>query len=107
MAAVVVTDQNFDQVVGKSQLPVVVDFWAQWCGPCVAAGSVIEELAEKYKDKVVVGKLNVDDNQATAAKFGVMSIPTVIGFKEGQEVSRKIGFGGKAVYENLIQELLK
>ena len=104
MATVVVTDENFDEVVGKS-LPVVVDFWAEWCGPCVAAGPVLEELAETYKGKVVIGKLNVDENQQKAAEFGVMSIPTVIGFKNGQEVERKIGFGGKANYEDLIKRV--
>ena len=107
MAAVTVTDQNFDEVVRLSRMPVVVDFWAEWCGPCKMAEPVIEELAETYKGKVVIGKLNVDENQQKAAEFGVMSIPTVIGFKQGREVSRKIGFGGKSGYESLIQELLQ
>lgn len=107
MSAVTVTDENFDEVVGKSQLPVVVDFWAAWCGPCRMAEPVIEELAETYKGKVVIGKLNVDENQQKAAQFGVMSIPTVIGFKAGQEVERKIGFGGKASYEELIKKIIE
>ncbi|OGY18052.1 MAG: thioredoxin [Candidatus Chisholmbacteria bacterium RIFCSPHIGHO2_01_FULL_48_12] len=105
MATVVVTDENFDEVVSKSQLPIVVDFWASWCGPCIAAEPIIEELAGAYAGKVVMGKLNVDENQAKAAEFGVMSIPTVIGFKNGQEVERKIGFGGKANYEDLIKRV--
>lgn len=105
MATVVVTDENFDEVVGKSQLPVVVDFWASWCTPCRLAEPVIEELAEAYKGRVVMGKLNVDENQQKAAQFGVMSIPTVIGFKAGQEVERKIGFVGKSGYEELIKRV--
>ncbi len=107
MATVVVTDENFDEVVGKSQLPVVVDFWAEWCGPCKMAEPVIEELSETYKGKAVIGKLNVDENQQKAAELGVMSIPTVIGFKAGQEVERKIGFGGKAGYSELLEKVLK
>ncbi len=107
MAAVTVTDQNFDEVVGKSKTPVVVDFWAEWCGPCKMAGPVIEELAETYKDKLVIGKMNVDENQTKPAEFGVMSIPTVIAFKDGKEVSRKIGFGGKSGYEELIKKVLE
>lgn len=105
MAVVTVTDQNFDEVVGKSELPVVVDFWANWCQPCLVAEPIIEELAEEYEGKVVIGKLNVDENPQKAAGFGVMSIPTVIGFKEGEEVERKIGFGGKAGYEELIKRV--
>ena len=106
MAAVTVTDQNFDEVVGKSDLPILVDFWAECCGPCQMAAPVIEELAQEHAGKVVIGKLNVDENQQKAAQLGVMSIPTVIGFKVGQEVERKIGFGGKEGYEELIKRLV-
>ena len=105
MAVVDVTDQNFDEVVGKSKLPVVVDFWAEWCQPCLMAAPVIEELAKQYEGKVVMAKFNVDENQEKSVQFGVMSIPTVIGFKNGQETDRKIGFGGKTGYEALIKKL--
>lgn len=100
------TDQNFAQQVLQSDKPVMVDFWATWCGPCVMAGPVVDELADEYKDKVIVGKLNVDQNQATAQQYGVMSIPTVIMFKEGKEVARKVGFAGKPMYEELIKQVV-
>ncbi len=101
----VFTDENFDQEVLKSDLPVMVDFWAPWCGPCQMAGPVIDELAEEYEGKVKIGKLNVDDNQQVAMKYGVMSIPTVILFKDGKEVGRKIGFAGKQMYEDLLSQI--
>lgn len=100
----VFTDDNFEEQVVKSDKPVMVDFWAPWCGPCQMAGPVVDELADEYKGKVAVGKLNVDDNQQTAGKYGVMSIPTVILFDKGKEVARKVGFAGKPMYESLLEQ---
>ncbi len=99
----VFTDDNFDDLVLKSDKPVMVDFWATWCGPCVMAGPVIDELATDYLGKTVIGKLDVDANQATAQKYNVMSIPTVVLFKDGKEVARKVGFAGRPMYENLLK----
>ncbi len=97
------TDQNFNDMVLKSDKPVMVDFWATWCGPCVMAGPVVDALADDYKGKIVIGKLDVDQNQETAGKYGVQSIPTVILFKDGKEIGRKVGFAGRPMYENLLK----
>lgn len=87
-----ITKDNFEEVVLKSQLPVLVDFWATWCGPCKMLGPVIEELSEELEGKAVFGKLNVDRQPELAMEFHVMSIPTLILFKNGQIADKKIGF---------------
>ena len=106
MSAQHFTDKDFEEKVLKSDKPVIVDFWAEWCGPCKLAGPIIEELSETYKDKVTVGKLDVDEQGETAMKYGVMSIPTVIAFKNGKEVERKVGYAGRGLYEDLIKKVL-
>ena len=98
-------DKNFDENVLKSTLPVLVDFGAPSCGPCQMAGLVIEELAKENEGKIKVGKVNVDESPQTAGKYGVMSIPTVIFFKEGKEVARKVGFEGKEAYLKIISNI--
>ena len=104
MPIVNVTDSDFDAQVLKNSLPVLVDFWAEWCQPCKAAGPILEEISEEYKDKIVIAKVNVDENNQMLAKYEVMSIPTVILFKNGQEVSRQTGFSGKEAYIELISK---
>ncbi|PIS14060.1 thioredoxin [Candidatus Shapirobacteria bacterium CG09_land_8_20_14_0_10_47_13] len=99
---IILTDQNFEAEVLKSDLPVLVDFWAPWCGPCQMAGPIIEELAAEYAGKVKVGKINIDENTQTPMKYGVMSIPTVMLFRAGQEVGKEVGFAGKEGYLKLI-----
>lgn len=89
-------DSNFDQIV-KTDKPVLVDFWAEWCGPCKMIGPIVEELAGDYDGKAVVAKLNVDENPQTAAKFGIRSIPTLLVFKNGQIVDKQIGAVPKSV----------
>lgn len=92
MSILTLTDANFESEVLKSKVPVFVDFWAPWCGPCQMMGPVVEELAEEYDaSKVKIGRLNVDDNQATAGEYQVLSIPTFLLFKNGQVVDKLIG----------------
>ena len=90
----------------KSGQPVVVDFWAEWCGPCRMLGPTIEQLSSEYEGKAVVGKLNVDQNQASAAEYGIRSIPTVLFFKDGQLVEKFTGLAEKKVYEEKINALV-
>ena len=89
MAHMDLTNKNFDSVIGNGV--TLVDFWADWCGPCKMQAPVIDELGEKYEGKVTVAKLNVDDEPSIAARFGVMSIPTLIVYREGEEVTRRVG----------------
>ena len=102
----VFTSANFDVDVLGSDIPVVVDFFATWCGPCRMMAPVIEELAEEYDGKVKIGKLDVDENSDIAARYGVMSIPTIILFKNGEVFSKSVGLQDKEVLENAIKEML-
>jgi len=92
----ILTDSNFDEVINSGK-PVLVDFWAEWCGPCKMIGPVVEELAGDYDGRAVVAKLNVDENPETTAKFGVRSIPTLLVFKGGQIVDKQVGAVPKSV----------
>jgi len=104
--ALQITDASFDEVVLKSDKPVLVDFWATWCGPCRMVGPVIEELATEYEGRVVVGKVDVDNNQEFAAKYGVRNIPTVLVFKDGEVVGRQVGVAPKKTYTDALDSLL-
>ena len=106
MADVVFTDQNFQNEVVKATQPVLVDFWAPWCGPCKMVSPVVEELAKEYTGKLKVGKLNVDDNQQVAGQFGIMSIPTLMFFKNGQVSKTIIGAQGKEALKKAVDEVL-
>jgi thioredoxin 1 len=92
----VVTDASFESDVMKSDLPVLVDFWAEWCGPCKMIGPIVEEIAKEYGGKLTVAKLNVDENAAVPAKHGIRGIPTLILFKNGAVVSQKVGAAAKS-----------
>lgn len=102
------TNDNFEETLkGAEGKPVLVDFFAEWCGPCKMAAPVIEELAEEYDGKAVIAKVDVDAQNALAAAHGVMSIPTVIAFVNGEEVERKIGFAGKEGYVSMLEAAAK
>lgn len=100
----VATDDNFESEVLKSAKPVLVDFWAPWCGPCKAIGPIVEELAEQFKDNIKVMKLNVDDNQKTAIHLAVRSIPTLILFKDGKVLDTLVGLVPKQRLEEFVKK---
>ncbi len=103
MAEIVLTNENFDEEVLKSDIPVLVDFWAVWCGPCKMIAPVVEEIANEYEGRVKVGKVNVDEQQRLAIRFGISSIPTLLVFKNGEIVNKSVGFIPKADIEALIK----
>lgn len=103
---VTLTSENFEQEVLKSSMPVLVDFWAEWCGPCRMIGPMVDELARAYEGKIKVGKVNVDAEGDLAGKFGIVSIPTLIVFKDGAPVRQKVGALPKPQIEALFKDLL-
>ena len=105
--ALEITDATFEETVLKSDKPVMVDFWAAWCGPCRMVGPVIEQISEEYDGKAVVGKVDVDANQEFAAKYGVRNIPTVLVFHKGEVVGRQVGVSPKNVYAEALDSLLQ
>ncbi len=101
-----ISDSNFESEVVNSDVPVLVDFWAPWCGPCRAIAPLVEEISSSYAGKIKVGKMNVDDNQSTTMKFGIRSIPTIIMFKGGEAVDQIIGAVPKAEIERVVEKSL-
>ena len=103
--ALKITDSNYDELAAQGK-PLVIDFWAQWCGPCKLIGPYIEELAEEYKDKVVIGKCDVDENEDLPAQFRVRNIPFVVFIKDGKVVAKNVGATTKAALQEKIEALL-
>lgn len=101
-----VTDDNFETEIVKSDIPVMVDFWAEWCGPCKMVGPVVEELSKEYAGKIKIGKMDVDQNRETPAKFGIRSIPTLILFKGGEVAQTIVGAQPKSYIEEELKKVL-
>ncbi len=102
MKEATITAANFEEEVLKSDKPVLVDFWAPWCGPCRMLAPIVEEIAEEYADSVKVGKVNVDDEPALAAKFGISSIPALLVFRNGEVVNSAVGYRSKILVEDML-----
>lgn len=103
--ALQITDASLDSVLDTDKL-VVIDFWAEWCGPCKMIGPIIDEISEEYKEKIVVGKVNVDDNDDTTGKYGIRNIPTVLFIKNGNVVDKVVGAGPKSLFTDKIDKLI-
>ncbi len=104
--ALEITDANFDEIVLKSDKPVLVDFWAEWCGPCRMVGPIVEEIGRDYDGKAVVGKLDVDSNPDVAMRYGIRNIPTILFFKNGEVADKQVGAVPKSVLVTKVEALL-
>ena len=101
-----ITDSNFEEKVLKADKPVILDLWAEWCGPCRMVGPIVNEIGEEYGEQVIVGKLDVDNNPQTTAKFGIRNIPTILFFKNGEVVDKQVGAVPKSALVEKLEPLL-
>jgi thioredoxin 1 len=101
-----VTDEDFDEIILQSDLPALVDLWAEWCGPCHMIAPSVQDLAAEYEGRAIIAKLNVDENPTTAGRFGIMGIPTLLYFKAGKEVDRQVGVAGYPQLASKLEKLL-
>ena len=104
--ALELTDANFEELVLKADKPVIVDFWAEWCGPCRMVGPIVIEIGEEFSEKAVVGKLDVDSNPGIASKYGIRNIPTILFFKDGEIKDKQVGACPKSALVNKLEPLL-
>ncbi|MBE9467003.1 MAG: thioredoxin [Bacteroidetes bacterium] len=104
--AIEITDSNFDEMILKSDKPVVLDFWAEWCGPCRMVGPIVEELAEDYKGKAIIGKVDVDSNPNISLKYGIRNIPTILFIKNGEIADKQVGAVPKNVLASKLDAIL-
>jgi thioredoxin 1 len=104
--AIAITDANFEEVVLKSDKPVLIDLWAEWCGPCRMLGPIVEEMAKEYEGRAVIGKVDVDNNPMVTSKYGVRNIPTVLFIKNGEIVDKQVGAVPKNILVNKLEALL-
>lgn len=100
------SESNFDEIINNSHVPVVVDFWAEWCGPCKMIGQVLDELNNDYGDKILIGKVNVDEQGSLAMKYGIRNIPTLLFFKNGQLIDKQVGSVPRKVLEEKLKSIL-
>lgn len=100
------SESNFDEIINNSHVPVVVDFWAEWCGPCKMIGQVLDELNNDYNDKILIGKVNVDEQGSLAMKYGIRNIPTLLFFKNGQLIDKQVGSVPRKVLEEKLKSIL-
>ncbi|MGM0566784.1 MAG: thioredoxin [Bacteroidota bacterium] len=104
--AIEITDANFEEKVVKSDKPVILDLWAEWCGPCRMVGPIVDEIGEEYKEQIVVGKLDVDNNPNTTMKYGIRNIPTILFLKNGEVVDKQVGAVPKAALVEKVEAVL-
>lgn len=102
-----ITDSNFESIVNQNEKPVMIDFWAEWCGPCRAIAPAVEQLAQEYEGRAIIGKLNVDENSQIPVKFGIRGIPTLLFFKNGQVADKQVGLVSKEILKAKLEALLK